>query len=817
MEDDNFWDDGVDDSAYDALLELEQDAYQTTQQAAVVPPSIETQQQQQLRQQQLQQLQQHDQPASRPVRPSLLRHSTSNTLSSTVEQRRRRRNPTQHLRPALSFGETDYQQWDASVLDKDDGLDLVDEQDALLETPGESGEGDDQQLGYTSTSLAPGQWRRITADEPGVMVEPMQTDGLQGSHADTSFHTHPFEAAHVEELKDQIEQLTRERERLAQELAAATASEEARAGEIAIIRANQVKLEKNHNRQISALKSAMEEETRKYRAEIEAALMESKRLVAENGFLKHDLQEETYRASKLQHSFRSKPKDDKPHPATPRKTKSLPLRDGFDDDELMVSPSKSAGRRSKRGTPMTSNKRKRAVDDSPVPLVLQLSQSLGGNADDNGNAETPGGGEGEAPEESQQKQQQQPKREDRNMRYMRLILNHRTYPRNAPDMEVFSSMYFPSEPDRKFSSIVIQSITAQSSSNYAVDYTKAIASLWSRSLKEHFHSPIGMFMSIVKFILHLDLHKLAPCVIESIVPVLQNSGYINGVPRFTSSPVSHENLGKVKRTPQKKLDHRVSSTEALEILYLIVSGCQQNRQALELFWRCVGYDFILIMLNSYQQLNDIILTLKILACGQLANTFGPICDSESQQLEHEKYIIDRAANLLSELPSSDEGEEPYTAWEITTLRVEVMLFLNEIAFSIPNPERNRLGKMIASHPSALARAFRSMHDELDAMYSNPPERDLHATLVNGLTRFVYGIIKLFPGQVDLPSRLRAVPGAVQKHLVVLTRLAFSEGLLLEAGISDQTVEMAHELLEEAINPQEAEALVEAFRSSKADE
>ncbi|EFR03418.1 hypothetical protein MGYG_06416 [Nannizzia gypsea CBS 118893] len=806
--DDTFWDDdGVDDSAYDALVELEQDAYRTTQQE-----TIDEQQQQQ---QQLQ-LQQQQAAASRPVRPSLLRHSTSNTSSSTVEQRRRRRNPAQHLRPALSFGDTDYQQWDASILDKEDGLDLVDEQDALLETPGESGEGDSRQLGYTRASLAPGQWRRITADEPGMMVEPMQTDGLAGGHADTRFNANPLESVQIEELKDQIEQLTRDRERLAQELAAATASEEARAGEIAIIRANQVKLEKNHSRQISALKSTMDEETRKHRAEFEAALMDSKRLVAENGFLKHDLQEAAYRASKLQHSFRSKPKDDKPHPATPKKSKSLPLRDGFDDDELLAaSPSKSAGRRSKRGTPMTSNKRKRVVDDSPIPVALELSRALEGNADDSGKGDTPGEEKEEAAEE--RPQQQQPKREDRNMRFMRLILNHRTYPRTAPDVEVLASMSFPSDPDRKLSSILIQSITAHSSSNYAVDYTKAIASLWSRALKEHFHSPIGMFMSIVKFILHLDLHKLAPSVIEPVVPVLQNSGYINGVPRFTSSPVSHENMGKIQKTPQRKLDHRVSSTEALEILYLIVSGCQQNKEALELFWRCVGSDFILIMLNSYQQLNDIILTLKILACGQLANTFGPICDSESQQLEHEKYIIDRAANLLSELPSSDEGEKPYTGWEITTLRVEVMLFLNEIAFSAPDPEHNRIGRMIASHPSALARAFRSMHDELDAMYSNPPERDLHATVVNGLTRLVYGIIKLFPDQVDLPSRLRAVPGAVQKHLVVLTRLAFSEGLLLEAGISDETVEMAHEMLEEAINPQEAEALVEAFRSSRVDE
>ncbi|KAK2879564.1 hypothetical protein FQN49_000757 [Arthroderma sp. PD_2] len=784
--DDTFWDDGADDSAYDALLDFEQDAYRATQRDATAQPIVP--------------------PASRPVRPSLLRHSTSNTSSSTIEQRRRRQNPSQHLRPALSFGDSDYQQWDASVLDKDDGLDLVEEQDALLETPGE---GDDQQRLYTSTSLAPGQWRRITADEPGVTVEPVQTHGFTGGHAETSFSPGAFESVQLEELKEQIEQLNRERERLSQELAAATAAEEARAGEIAIIRANQVKVEKNHGRQLSALKHSMDEETKKYRAEIEAALMESKRLIAENGFLKHDLQEEAHRASKMQHSFRSKPKNDNV-PTTPRKSKSLPLRDGFDDDELMMSPTKSAGRRSKRGTPATSNKRKRVVDDSPIPVALQLSQALDANADDGGNDETAG-------EQALEIRQQQPKREDRNMRFMRHILNHRTYPRKAPDIEVFSSMSFPSDPDRKFSSIVIQSITAHSTDNYAVDYTKAIASLWSRSLKEHFHTPIALFMSIVKFILHLDLNALAPCLIESVVPVLQNSGYINGVPRFTSSPVSHENLGKVKKTPQKKLDHRVSSTEALEMLYLIVSGCQQSRQALELFWRCVGYDFILIMLNSYQQLNDIILTLKILACGQLANTFGPICDSESQQLEHEKYIIDRAANLLSELPSADEGEEPYSPWEITTLRVEVMSFLNEIAFSCPDPAQNRIGKMIASHPSALARAFRSMHDELDALYSNPPERDLHATVVNGLTRLVYGIIKSFPTLVDLPVRLRAVPGAVQKHLVVLTRLAFSEGLFLEAGITDETVEMAHEMLEDAVNPQEAEALLEAFRSTKGDE
>jgi hypothetical protein len=104
-----------------------------------------------------------------------------------------------------------------------------------------------------------------------------------------------------------------------------------------------------------------------------------------------------------------------------------------------------------------------------------------------------------------------------------------------------------------------------------------------------------------------------------------------------------------------------------------------------------------------------------------------------------------------------------------------------------------------------------MHDEVDALYSYRPEHELHIALVNGLTRLAYGVIHNYRDLVDLPAKLRIVPGATQKHLVVLTRLAFSEGPLLEADIDDDTVEMAHAMLEDALNPEEAEALEEALR------
>ena len=46
--------------------------------------------------------------------------------------------------------------------------------------------------------------------------------------------------------------------------------------------------------------------------------------------------------------------------------------------------------------------------------------------------------------------------------------------------------------------------------------------------------------------------------------------------------------------------------------------------------------------------------------------------------------------------------------------------------------------------------------------------------------------------------------------MVLARLAFSEGVFLDAGIHDETVGMARDMLEESVTPEEAEGLLEAF-------
>lgn len=591
-----------------------------------------------------------------------------------------------------------------------------------------------------------------------------------------------------------------------QELEVTKSTALTKAGEISIIRANQAKQAERYDQQLSSLRKSLADEVAKHRAELEAARARSTTLATENAFLKQDLAEEALRANSLKVKNKT---EEKAQPVTPKKSRVLPFRDGFDDDEIAIfSPTKSSGGRAKRGSPAVPGKRKRKTSqDSPIPIgPLELSPSR--------HLPPPERGPEIEPEDSDEEPQRRPipRTDDRNLRYMKLILNHRTLPNKERDLEVMTRMAFPSKPDRMFSTIVIEATASFRSGNYAVQLARCIISLWSQALEEKFYKPIYMFMGIIKFILLLDTPYVAPSLIEQLLPVIQESVTINAVPRFHHSPASRKNWGQVRQTPQSQLNPEVNSTEALSILYLMATGCLDNEDAKETFWRYIRYDFVLMMLHTSQPISDIALTLNLLTCSLRRDSLGPLLETEQDQFSTENYIVDRVANLFYEKPQVDEGQTSYTGHQVCRMRLEALSFLNAVAFSAPDPAHNHGCSVIAAHPTALARLIRSMHDEVDALYDHTPEHELHNALVNGLMGLIYGVTRKHK-DIDLQSKLHLVAGGKQKYLIVLTRLAFSEGPFLEAGIADETVEMAHEMLEEAVNPQEAEALVEAFPSA----
>lgn len=64
---------------------------------------------------------------------------------------------------------------------------------------------------------------------------------------------------------------------------------------------------------------------------------------------------------------------------------------------------------------------------------------------------------------------------------------------------------------------------------------------------------------------------------------------------------------------------------------------------------------------------------------------------------------------------------------------------------------------------------------------------------------------------NMPAKLAASHGGSHRYLITLARLAFAEeDLVMEAGISARTVELAHDLLELAVTPDEGESIGEVF-------
>lgn len=153
----------------------------------------------------------------------------------------------------------------------------------------------------------------------------------------------------------------------------------AKAGEIAIVRNKQDKAAKEHEREMKMIRKLNEEKLAKQQRALEASRIAQQQAATEREFLKQDLSEEAERVRQLK-AREAAEKKDNAGLATPKKKKSLPHRDGFDDDEIQViSPSKVSPLKfhKKPGTPTRAGKRKRKAVDSPIaPLeVIHAEES----------------------------------------------------------------------------------------------------------------------------------------------------------------------------------------------------------------------------------------------------------------------------------------------------------------------------------------------------------------------------------------------------------------------------------------------------------
>jgi hypothetical protein len=307
----------------------------------------------------------------------------------------------------------------------------------------------------------------------------------------------------------------------------------------------------------------------------------------------------------------------------------------------------------------------------------------------------------------------------------------------------------------------------------------------------------------LQFALTIQPSALPLSIVEQLVSCSVGTADIVAIPRLTAKLEPNPRNQDIK---QKTAEDEIDVSEVLSLLHLVALRCVPDPKSISRFWAKMEFDFVLVMLNKGQPLPDIQLMLEILATSALSTSFGAILDDIERQKRHEMDVLDRLTTLLFETPVAPPAEPPYSTIDVAQLKVSILALIGALIAS------NHGGLTVATNRLAFGRLVRFLHLSVTSLYSLfvAEERDPVVSAINLTVRILYHIETKFTDVVDVRAKLAAVPGAAHMHLVALGRIAFGEGLILDAGIDEEVVEAAHVMLDEFLSPEEGRALMEAF-------
>jgi hypothetical protein len=579
---------------------------------------------------------------------------------------------------------------------------------------------------------------------------------------------------------------------------------------------------RENERKVLALQQAHNEALAKQKAEVDKMRREREHAQTSNMFLEHDLAREADKAKRVKKGTAAKPKSTSiasPAVTPKRQHKTLPFRDGFDDEDIiMASPSKKKDRPG-ASTPKQVGKRKRTVtDQSPIPM-LQLSEPR-----ERGQT-TPR--ERPLPPESKLDPgllERLREKDDRRFTLLHRLLAHRCSNGKDRVLEALTAHVLPSQPEKKLSSMVYDSLSKSPLSlnvhELALQICHIFLTLWEQCLKEKYYPAIYLMLDALHFILACEPAKTAVELTERAVPLIIASVDLVAIPIARAAKLDELYVAELYSSAQVKTATEINVVDCLDLLHLIASSClsNSNPEVIFQFWQCIPADFALVLLNRVQPLDHITLMLRVLGTSALPSSLGAIVSSDSppdQQGKRESDIIDRLTNLLFEAPEtipnpsgdSEDVEAPPSTLEVWDLRNRVLQLLTR--FSIEEHGSMRL----ITHRNCVGRLIKYLDFSLNTLYTSPlfPTQEKTVASINTTMRLIYHLSTSHP-DIDIKSKLSVIQGGHHKYLVALTRLAFSEGLVLEQGIEESVVDMAHAILDEGLSLEEGEGLLRVFSS-----
>ena len=788
MEDDSFLDDDLDDIPDNTLVELERNAISSTQRQRHSPapsPAINLRKQ---------------------AHNASSLYRSQKTTKNLAWRPPRLQQPGSQARPAVSNAQaptsSDY------GFDEENVIDLDEPSMVIHPASGPSARGpsrptSSRAASRTIDSETAAAFAAADAEICGGTQQWAQAPHLQ--HKKRNDPDTNALMARIAELEAEQSRL----QRLEQEARRAAATKQ---GEIAIVRAKEEKAAKEYERRLSVMQKLHADEAAKQKAELDTMRKQREKIETDNRFLQHDLAQEADRAkrtagsSKLRHT---REKD------TPRKKKQG-LGDGFDDSEvLMVSPSRSR-ERAKDQTPTAGAKRKRSAQDSPLPALSFMpppkpSREVSG---EQSFAST-------LPASIAPRESDAPNRYE----FMQRMLNHKHLGSKERTVELFAKHSFPSSPDRSVASIFLDGLSSSAPTGLddmplKVSYT--LLRLWSSCLHEKSYEPLALIINLLRAALYEELSSQVSKLVEQAVPICLQSVDLVITPVIQSQHASFSATFDYKA--QEELTAKVDLDEIVDFLLFLAQSAALDSERIEAFWQQIHYRGSLLMLNKVQPIPRIIQALQILSTSVLDASFGSISGEPGQQVQHSHTTVDRLVTWLVEIPKAPKDEPAYTEEEIAELRIATLEVFKKLCLT------EHGGQLLANHRFAIAKLIKFLHSQVAKLYTIPPyaclqkhgrdgngdhQQTMHELIiqtVNTTVRILHHILRSFDELIDLTQKVNVERGGYHAFLIGMTRIAFSEQLVLEAGIETDVVEAAHDILDNVLSPEEGEAIVKAVQT-----
>ena len=330
---------------------------------------------------------------------------------------------------------------------------------------------------------------------------------------------------------------------------------------------------------------------------------------------------------------------------------------------------------------------------------------------------------------------------------------------------------------------------------------------------------------LLEFVLALGPKANSNHLIECFVPLATKSIDLIAMPLARPPEIiSVTGRRAAEQEPKPKLTEQIDVDHILGLMHDMAMTASLSPETNRTYWQQMEFDFTLMMLNIPQQLPYMQLILQMIGASVLPESFGVISAHPEKQPSLETHTIDRLTNLLFEQPRAPTDEPPYEDSELASLRIEAIRTLSAIAST------GRGSIALAQHRTAVGRLIRFLHIQVTALYDLPltllcetedgltlgPStiQSLTTALINLTVRLVHQLMFSHTDVINPREKLTVIPGGHHKFLVSLTRLAFSDQLVYEAGIDEEAIDAAHEILDYILTPEEGDAVVDAIETPR---